>query len=433
MNAATAISVRPKSGAAKARTHDKERQRLTDAMIKRLKPPATSNRITYDGDVSGFGVRVTAGDFRSFILNYRTRAGRERRYTIGEFPNWRTTAAREKARELKKLIDDGSDPLADIESERAAPAVADLINRFEAEWLPRKRPGTAADYKRMLDKYIRPHFGNHVKVVDVTLDQHIDPLHRKISKQGHLRRANTVVAVLSKMFSLAVRWGMRADNPCRGIEKHPEVKRKRYLNANELALLLEALRKHEQHNANIFRMLLLTGARRGEVLAMRWADLDLTIGRWVKPGSTTKQRTEHEVPLSEPARQLLSEIREAQTRKSKVLGEYVFPGNGDAKHIVSVKRSWSSICKAAGISNLRIHDLRHSFASQLASGGASLPLIGALLGHTQPSTTARYAHLFQDPQRAAVEKVAAIVVAASNGNGGTEPTPLPTRRRPRRS
>jgi integrase len=159
--------------------------------------------------------------------------------------------------------------------------------------------------------------------------------------------------------------------------------------------------------------LLLTGARRGEVLGMRWAELDLTQSKWTKPGSTTKQKTEHEVPLSEPAAQLLSEIREAQTRKGKVLGEYVFPGNGDAKHIVSVKRAWKTICKAAGISGLRIHDLRHSFASQLASGGASLPLIGALLGHSNPATTFRYSHLFSDPQRAAVEQVGALITAAA--------------------
>jgi len=411
--AATVIPLRPKSGARKARTQEKKRQKLTDAIIKRLPTPATGNKIAYDPLVPGFGIRVTAGGSRAFVLSYRTRAGRERRYTIGGSPNWQTTAAREKARELKRLIDDGGDPLADIQAEREAPTVATLIERFEAEHLPRKRPGTATDYKRLLDKHVRPFFGNHVKVTDVTLDGHVEPLHRKISKQGHLRRANTVVAVCSKMFSLAVRWGMRADNPCKGVERHPEVKRKRYLNADELARLLEALNKHpDQQTASIFRVLLLTGCRRGEALAMRWADLDLEAGKWTKPGSTTKQKTEHEVPLSEPARQLLSELRDAQSAKRKVLGEYVFPGNSDSGHVVAVKRAWASLCKAADIRGLRIHDLRHSFASQLASSGASLPLIGALLGHSNSTTTHRYAHLFDDPQRAAVERVGAVITAA---------------------
>jgi integrase len=385
-----------------------KRDGLTDALVKRLPAPEKGSRIVYDPTCPGFGVRVTAAGARSFVLNYHTKAGRERRITIGSADNWRAAAARKKARELKRLIEDGGDPLADIEDERAAPTMAKLIDRFEKEHLPRKRAGTAADYKRMLDKHVRPHFGNHIKVADVTLDDHIEPLHRKISKAGHLRRANTVIAVLSKAFSLSVRWGMRDTNPCKGIERHPEIKRRRYLNGDELARLLEALTKHpDQRIAHVFRLLLLTGARRGEILAMRWADLDLDAGKWIKPGSTTKQKTEHEVPLSEPARQLLSEIRDAA--KNKTLPEFVFPGNGDSGHVVAVKRAWKSLCRAAGISGLRIHDLRHSYASFLASGGASLPLIGALLGHSNPVTTHRYAHLFDDPQRAATEQVGALI------------------------
>ena len=141
--AATVIPLRPKSGAGKARRQLKERQKLTDAIIKRLPTPATGNKIAYDPLVPGFGIRVTAGGSRAFVLSYRTRAGRERRITIGDADNWQTTAAREKAREYKKLIDDGGDPLADIGAERDAATVAHLIERFEQEHLPRKRPGTA--------------------------------------------------------------------------------------------------------------------------------------------------------------------------------------------------------------------------------------------------------------------------------------------------
>src|SRR5262249_55952576 len=137
--------------------------------------------------------------------------------------------------------------------------------------------------------------------------------------------------------------------------------------------------------------LLLTGARRGEVLSMRWADIDLTAGRWSKPLSSTKQKEHHEVPLSAPARQLLSKIRGAQARKDpkRPLGGFVFPGVGDSGHVVNLKRPWRQLCKTAGITGLRIHDLRHSYASQLVSAGASLPLIGALLGHSNPTTTHR--------------------------------------------
>ena len=150
---------------------------------------------------------------------------------------------------------------------------------------------------------------------------------------------------------------------------------------------------------------------------MRWADVDLTAGKWVKPASTTKQKAEHEVPLSAPVRQLLSEIQNQQSGR-RGLPEFVFPGAGSMGHVVEIKRSWRTLCRAAGISNLRIHDLRHSFASQLASGGASLPLIGALLGHSNPATTARYSHLFDDPQRQAAERVGAVIAAAANPPAG---------------
>lgn len=187
---------------------------------------------------------------------------------------------------------------------------------------------------------------------------------------------------------------------------------------DELARITAALADHpDRQAADILRMLLLTGARRGEVLSMRWDNIDLGDGIWSKPASSTKQNEDHVVPLSAPARQLLSEIAARQKKK----GTYVFPGDGETGHRIEIKRNWKQICCAAGIiKGLRIHDLRHSFASQLASGGASLPLIGALLGHSNPVTTSRYAHLFVDPQRAAVEKVGAIIAA------GDAPMPEPT-------
>jgi integrase len=394
--------------------------KLTDATVKnRLSIPAAGNAITYDDNVAGFGCRVTATGAKSFVLNYRTKAGRERRITIGRFPNWTTVAARAKAKELRRLIDDGGDPLADIEELRAAPTVSNLCDRFEEEHLPRKRPATIEAYRRILVSHIRPHFGAHFKVADVAFTD-VDALHRAVTKHAGPYIANRVVAVLSKMFSLAIRWGWRDANPCLGIERNYEQKRKRYLSGDELARLTQALAAHSNRSvANAIRLLLLTGARRGEILSMRWADIDLGAGIWTKLGSTTKQKTDHVVPLSGPVRLLLTEIRSAQP-----LGEYVFAGAGKGHHLTQVKRDWVIICKAAKITGLRIHDLRHSFASQLAGGGASLPLIGALLGHSNPTTTARYAHLFSDPQRAAMEKVGAIIDAAGNGNGADTVKPF---------
>jgi integrase len=398
-----------------------DKRHLTDAGVKRLPTPKKGKDITLDDEIVGFGVRTTAAGARSYVLRYTTRAGRERTYTIGDATVWRCTDARAKARELRRDIEDGGDPLADIEDERAAPSMVDLMERFRAEHLPRKRPRTGADYEQLIANHIAPHFGKHVKVADVTFAD-CDALHRKITRSGSTYAANRCIAVLSKMFSLAVRWGMRERNPCKGIEKNTEYGRRRYLSPDELVRITGALAKYpDKQAADILRLLLLTGARRGEVLAMRWADVDLTEGVWSKPPSSTKQKEHHQTPLSAPARLLLSEIREQHAREhpKRPLPEFVFPSHSSAGHVVEIKKPWRHVTKAAAITGLRVHDLRHSFASTLASGGASLPLIGALLGHSNPATTARYSHLFADPQRAAVEKVGAVITAAG------KPTPAP--------
>ena len=389
-----------------------KREPLSDAGVRRLPRPKKGNHITWDTAVGGFGIRITAGGARAFVLDYRTKAGRQRRITIGRFGDWTTGAARIRARELRRLVDIGADPLGDFEAARAAPTVAELADRFEREHLPRKRLGTQLAYGRTLDKYIRPHFGLHTKVADVAFAD-VDTLHRKITATGNPSAANRTVAILSKMFNLAILWGMRTDNPVKGVERNLEVKRKRYLTGGELDHMVEALAAHpNRQSADIIRLLLLTGARKGEVTGMRWDGVDLKTGIWTKLASTTKQKADHTVPLSAPALQLLNEIRAGA---NGALGKFVFPSDSKSGHTVDVRYLWTKLCSAAGITNLRPHDLRHSFASALASKGASLPLIGSLLGHSNASTTHRYAHLFQDAERAATEEVGAVIVAAGNG------------------
>jgi integrase len=258
-------------------------------------------------------------------------------------------------------------------------------------------------------------------------------------------RANRVVEVLRKAFNLAIRWGWRTDNPVSGVQKNQEERRTRYLTADEILRLSAALRAHpEKTSANAIRLLMLTGARRSEVLGARWDMFDLDAGVWVKPSAHTKQRREHRVPLSAPAIELLKKMKVMAT------GPYVFP-SADGRALTDIKRSWLSVCRTAGLAEqvprrtrsgnvvhgkdgdplmgwratARIHDLRHTFASILTSQGLSLPIVGALLGHTQAQTTARYAHLLDDPLRAAIERVAAIVMGAdsagASGVGANSP------------
>jgi len=374
-------------------------------MVRGLPPPEAGNRIFYDDLVTGFGCRVTAAGARAFVLNYRRRCdGLERRYTIGSFPEWTVVGAREEAKGLRRDIDAGKDPVGKHREEREAPTVNDLCDRYEIEQLPKRRASTQRDYKQMLGAHIRPTLGKR-KIGTLSFTD-VDGVHRQITKDNGPYQANRVLALMSRLCSLAIQWGWRTDNPCKAIERNDEAKRKRYLTRDEIERLSAALADHDDKDAaDIFQLLLLTGARRGEVQSMRWVDIDLERGVWTKPGATTKQRTEHVVPLNAPARQLLAGRRRGE-------GECVFPGRNGG-HRVEIKSNWRRVCQAAKITGLRIHDLRHSYASILASSGVGLHAIGALLGHTQPQTTHRYAHLFDDHLRQATERVGAVVMPAN--------------------
>ena len=397
---------------------------LTDSIVRKLTSPAKGNKVYYDDTLAGFGCRVTAAGARSFVLNYRVKgSGRERRTTVGGFPSWSTTAARAKARELRRAIDDGADPVGAIEAEREAPLVSDVADRFVKEHLPRLRPGSARNYHTLLKKHVLPALGR-MKLSDVRYAD-VDRMHQRITAGGAPFAANRATTVFATMCSLAVRWGWRIDNPAKNIPRNPEPPRRRYMAGAELPRLLAALANHpNQQVAAVVRVLLLSGCRVGEALSMRWADIDFASSTWHKRPAATKQGRHHSAPMSAPLRQLLAEVRAKQIAEGGTPTEFVFPGKSSASgHYADIHHEWHKLCQDAGIAGLRLHDLRHSFASELASSGSSLLLIGSLLGHSNPNTTARYSHLFDDPQRAAVERVGAAIDAAGKGDS-SEPIPL---------
>jgi integrase len=406
---------------------DKRTKKHPDAMTPdELERPSKGNKVYYDDAVKGFGLRVTSGGARSFILNYLI-AGRERRYTIGKYPDHSVASAREEAKRLKRKIrDNGYDPLTKMQADREAPTMTDLAERYIEEHLPEKRPSSQRNDRATITQDILPGLGRHKKVADIDFTD-IKKLHRKISERAPYK-ANRVVSLISKMFSLAEnewRWRSRLDgNPCKGIKRNQEVKRDRYLNPDELARLMIALDEFDDiQAANIVRVLLATGARSGEVFAMRWDQLDLNEGTWTRPGATTKQKTWHKVPLSPDVVNLLSKLFDDADDDA----EFVFPGGAAAGHRGDLKGPWPKIRKAAAITNFRMHDLRHSYASFIASDGRSLPIIGALLGHTQASTTQRYAHLLDSPLRKATTRVGARIAGA--GKRGAKVIPMTKGRR----
>jgi len=414
-------------------------EKLTDTLVRKLAAPATGQIIVWDSEIRGFGIRVTAKGAKAYVLNYRTLSGRERRITLATQPGSKdaTEKARREAAGLRGDAKSGEDPLEERKKLREAPNVAKLCERYKEEHLPKKREASIADDESMIRDYIlkeaRPDRPKPegvklgpMKVADVD-SEHIEKLHAEIVRAGKPYRANRVVALLSKMFSLAAKWKMRPlhSNPCEGVGRAEENARERYLSEVEVSRLHDALDAHrDQQAADIIRLLLLTGARKGEVLSMRWGALDLAAGRWLKPAATTKQKKDHHAPLSPHACVLLAEIR------AKIEDEdepFVFPGRGRGGHRNSVKKDWRAICIAAGLvdtatttdargqkktvvtPNVRIHDLRHTFASALVSTGHSLPVIGKLLGHTQAKTTERYTHLYDDVQRQAAERAGSIL------------------------
>jgi integrase len=384
-------------------------QRLTDKAVKVLAPPARGNTIAYDIEVKGFGVRITAAGTRAFVLNYRRKSDAlERRYTIGSFPDWSTTAAREEAKRLKREVDSGGDPVGEHVANRAAPTVADLCVRFDEEHIAKQRPHTQTEYRAIIRNSILPALGK-MKVTAVDFE-HVERLHADVTKRAPIL-ANRTLAVTAKMFTLAIKWRLRTDHPCKSVERNREHFRKRYLRPDELIRLTKALADDpNQQAADVFRLLLLTGARKGEALSATWDQFDLVAGVWTKPHALTKQKTDHRIPLSAPARQLLARLHQ----QSEGL-PWVFPGRR-GRHREDTKYAWARICKTAGITGLRVHDLRHSYASTLAGAGVSLPTIGALLGHSMPSTTARYAHLMDDPLRAATERAGAIIAGKESAD-----------------
>ena len=311
------------------RTRAKARVRITDRLVRALPSPAKGNSIAYDADLKGFGVRVTAAGAKAFILNYRVK-GRERRMTIGSYPEWTVLAARKEAEEQKRLVDRGIDPLLTRERERLAPTVRDLFERYAAEHLPRKAARSAADDRSMWNKSILPALGS-MKLAEVTASD-CDRLHREISKSRPVR-ANRTLEVLRKAFELTIRWGWLDRNPASGFHRNPEAKRERFLNPAEIERLFVALEGHcEADSTDVIRLLLLAGCRRGEALGARWEQFDLEAGVWTKPSAETKQRRAHRVPLSVAAVRLL------RGRQAESDGAHVFPGQ-DGKALTDIKRT----------------------------------------------------------------------------------------------
>jgi integrase len=401
----------------------RNRERLTEKRIRDAVPVSDRDYQIFDDQIRGLAVRVNRSGAKAFTLDYRF-AGRQRRMTLGRWPEWSVTAARQRAKELRRDIDLGHDPLSKRDDMREAPRIKDLIERYLKEHCAKLAPTNAADQASMMNKLVAPYWGK--KLVTEITKSDVEKLLAKIA-QGRARphkkkpnnrarklqpsrptpiRANRVGEALRKMFNLAIEWGMRNDNPASGFYRRLENSRERFLSKDEINRLGAALDADEdQRAASIIRLCMLTGARVGEVRQARFEQFNLELGIWSKPASTTKQRKIHRVPISEDVAAIV--------RKRHLVvpqgNPWLFPGDVPGQPVKEIRRFWRRMQRTAEIEDVRIHDLRHTFASLLVSGGASLEMIGKLLGHTQMQTTQRYAHLIDAPLRAGLDAVASAV------------------------
>jgi integrase len=431
-----------------------KRAYLTDATIRDLPPPTDRREeIVWDGPdpaipgskafvIVGFGLRHMRTGHKSFHFDCRLKdgSGIKCRTRIGRWPRVKADAARKKALELQQLVERGGDP---TEKKRKALTKAttmnDLADMFEREHMVVKtatgtglRSSTAVNYRSLLRLYVRPRFGRR-RIGDIGKDE-IKKLHREISTTGGRKnngaayQANRVLMLLTTMYNFAIddkKLLPKGANPCVEVEANKERSRRRYLSDEELVSVKAALDQHpDSQCVAALRLLMWTGARRGEVLTMKWEDLELhrpvrgddgnvrELAVWDRKAVDMKGDEDSAVPLADAARRLLVRLHVEQGEPK---AGYVFPSaKSKTGHLVEIAKVWSQIVKTAGITkSLRLHDLRHSFASFLISEGVPLEVIGPLMGHSSLKTTARYAHLKDGPQRNAVEKVAKLIAGDS--------------------
>ncbi len=406
-------------------------------ITKRTVDSLKAGDVVWDGDVRGFGVRCQRRD-KTYVLKCRYQ-GRQRWLTIGKHGSpWTPEKARKEAVRLLGLIASDKDPAQARDEAKNDLTVTELCDLYVAEGCSLKKPSTIANDRGRIERHIKPLLGRkhcrHVTKGDVeqmrnniaagktAADIKTGAYGRAIVTGGK-GTANKAVSLLGAIFSFAVDRRIRPDNPAHGVRMYPNKRHERFLSSAELTRLGQALTEAESNGTNPFaiaaiRLLLLTGARRGEILSLRWENVDFDRAYLRLLDSKTGQKL---IPLGAPALSVLEALPQVS------VNPYVLPGGREGQPLVNIAKVWRAVRQAAGLDDVRLHDLRHSFASVGAAGGDSLLVIGKVLGHRDIATTARYAHLADDPLRTAADRISKTIAAAMAGENSTVVT-LPKRK-----
>ena len=377
--------------------------KLTKRQIQALEVQ-DKDYFVWDAELPGFGIRVFPTGRKQFVLQYRF-GKTSRRMSLGRFGALTPDQARGLALEAFVKIRQDIDPQLQKREKRTALTVRELAQRFDDEHIEvHLKSSTAKEYRRNLKLFILPAIG-HLRIVDVTradiAKYHHDWRHRPY-------QANRNIEIISKMFNLAELWGLRPDgtNPRKHIKKYPEKKRERYFSESEMQAIGRVLIEMEEERIELpsaiaaVRLLLFTGCRLGEIITLRWEYVDLPSKLLQLPDSKTGAKQVH---LGAAAINVLSGIERSKNNP------WVIVGRNEGAHLTDLQPFWQRVRGRAGLKNARIHDLRHTFASVAVSSGQSLPMIGKLLGHTQVQTTARYAHLANQPVLQAANDISALI------------------------
>ncbi|QGM96259.1 site-specific integrase [Methylocystis parvus] len=421
--------------------------KLTKRNVDAIQPAqGSAPDFYYDPDLAGFGVRVTSTGSKSWVVEYRPHGGgravTKRRVTLGKVGALTPDQARRAAAEMLAQVRLGADPATEKTERRKSLTVGDLLALFDEQYVATMvKPGTAVSHRIALGELRRAHGG--VKAEALSRAQ-VASLHARMADRPYA--ANRAAAVWGKVFTWGASRGLvpEGHNPTKGLQKYREQGRERFLTSDELARLGTALAdgetvglpyevdeakpnaKHAAKPENrrvmldpfavgAIRLLILTGARLREILDAKWSEVDMERGVIFLSDSKTGRKP---IYLSAAAQEVLASLPRIEGNP------HIIAGAKEGAPRADLKKPWAAVCRAAGLKGVRIHDLRHSFASFGAGASLGLPIIGKLLGHTQAATTARYAHLDADPLRRAVDTIGATIAAAMEGNKGGDVVPL---------
>jgi len=385
------------------KTKTKTKFNFVKKTLKTLKAVKGKVTVYHDTTKPGLKLLVRPTGIKTFVL-YRKVQGRPERITIGRFPEVTIEQARKQTDLLNAKIASGINPNEEKRGLRSEMTLADLFDRYIERYAKVHKKSWQEDYNQF-QRYLTS-WGKR-KLSSIRKSQ-IQKLHTEIgTNKGHYA-ANRLLALLHTMFNRAIDWGWDNNNPAHGIKKFKEKSRDRFIQSDELPKFFKALSEETSIIVRDYILLsLLTGARRSNVLAMRWDEINFDRATWTIP--VTKTGESHTLPLVPAA----IEILKVRQKNNSDKNPWVFPGTGVTGHLVETKKPWKRILNKAGIKDLRIHDLRRSLGSWQAATGANLSVIGKTLAHKNVSTTAIYARLNIDPIRESMGKATDAILNAA--------------------